>query len=300
MNKGNDYRAPGQTSTEVAGWGGGQIESVFLILEGAVQAMLLVGVARALAQIEGATLHVLPIGIRFGSPTDMAQDLHLAAEQLHGCVFHHAHGGLADSVLRGAGELPRTLVVMPTHIGGGKPDLVAGPVAEEVLLQSSAPIVLIPREATDRPWQLRQILLPHDGTPVTAAALRPAMELARRAQAGLIVVHIVSSAPPRVSEPGAMTSPRYTDQPQHEWPAWTNEFVERMRALSHEAARVKLRLLVAAGEPGAEIVRMAREHNADLTVLAWRGMWEAERASVIKAVVQRSPSPVLIVRTISA
>ncbi len=299
MNKGNKRHAPRQSSTQVAGWDGGQIESVFLILEGAVQATLLVAVARALAQIEGAALHVLPMGIRFGSPPDMAHDLHLAEEQLHGCVFHHAQGTLAESILRGAGELPRALVVMPAHIGGGKPDLAAGPVAEEVLLQSSAPIVLIPREATDRPWHLRQILLPHDGTPVTAAALGPAMELARQAQAGLMVVHIVSSTPSRVSEPGTMTSPRYTDQPQHEWPAWTNEFVERMRALSHEPAPVKLRLLVAAGEPGAEIVRITREHNSDLVILAWRGMWEAERASVVKAVVQRSPSPVLIVRTAS-
>ncbi len=90
---------------------------------------------------------------------------------------------------------------------------------------------------------------------------------------------------------------RYTDQPEHEWPAWTNEFVERMRALRHELAKVKLRLLVAAGEPGAEIVRIAREHSSDLVILAWRGMWEAERACVVKAVVQRCPSPVLIVRT---
>lgn len=59
----------------------------------------------------------------------------------------------------------------------------------------------------------------------------------------------------------------------------------------------KLRLVVARGDPGEEIVRHARAHAADLIVLAWRGTLAAERAAAIKAVLREAPCPIMLLRT---
>ena len=58
----------------------------------------------------------------------------------------------------------------------------------------------------------------HGGTVATPALGR------ERGRAELLVVHVtdVRAAP---AEPGSLTTPRYVDQPQHEWPAWASEFI---------------------------------------------------------------------------
>jgi nucleotide-binding universal stress UspA family protein len=137
-------------------------------------------------------------------------------------------------------------------------------------------------------------VLPHDGTPATAAALAPAADLAQRAGAELHVVHIATTA--ASASPGTLKAPRYLDQPQHEWGAWAREFLERMSALGGGTS-LRLHLSLSAGEPGEEITRFAREHHADLIVVASSGHWEPARAAALRAVIERSATPMLVVRT---
>ena len=54
------------------------------------------------------------------------------------------------------------------------------------------------------------------------------------------------SEPP--AESGTFVVPRYLDQPQHEWPAWSREFLERVRGLGYPANIEKMRLVLAQGE----------------------------------------------------
>ena len=89
--------------------------------------------------------------------------------------------------------------------------------------------------------------------------------------------------------------PFYLDQPQHEWPVWASEFLERLACIcSLDGLRV--RLLVGRGSPAAEIVRVATEQSTDLIVLAWRGRWAGKRAATLKAVVRQAPCPTVVVR----
>ena len=117
-----------------------------------------------------------------------------------------------------AGEIKPRLIVMCTHTAAER-EKVLGSTAMNVVRNAACPVVLVPPERGSTPWHLQHVLVPHDGTPTTSAALPPAAELAEHAGAELLVAH-VAEAKPAPGEPGSLTTPRYVDQPQHEWPAW--------------------------------------------------------------------------------
>ena len=152
-----------------------------------------------------------------------------------------------------------------------------GRTAMKVLHDAPCPMVLVPPERGATPWHLQHVLVPHDGTPTTSAALQPAAELAERGGAELLVAHVtnIRAAP---AEPGSLTTPRYIDQPQHEWPAWTNEFLKRLACVC-PLGHLHVRIFLAHGNPAAEILRLSERQSTDLIVLAWRGRWEAPRAA---------------------
>jgi hypothetical protein len=88
--------------------------------------------------------------------------------------------------------------------------------------------------------------------------------------------------------------PYYMDQPQHEWPAWGEEFLERITCLCSYPERIGLKLSLAVGEPGAEIVRFAQIHQVDLIILPWRGSIAPNRAATLKSVMKAAPCPILV------
>ena len=58
------------------------------------------------------------------------------------------------------------------------------------------------------------------------------MELARLAQAELLVLHVAAPSTGAAVEPGSFRGPRYVDQPQHWGPARPQEFLGRMHGLA--------------------------------------------------------------------
>ncbi len=270
--------------------------TIVVPIDGSVHALVALPVAKGLAEILGATLHVVHVAERILPPRELLPRLGLTPEQLRGSVIDQAAGRPAEGIVRLARHLHSVLIVMCTHTGVEEPVGELGPIAREVIRDAPCPVVLVRPERGLRSWALQRVLLPHDGTPTTAAAIGPAADLAHRAKAELLVLHVAAPGAPRPAEQGTFAAPRYLDQPQHEWPAWTREFLARMRSLGHPPEAVKMRLSLASGDPGAEIVRFAEARNADLIVLGWRGHLEAERAATIKAVVQDAPCPVLILR----
>jgi nucleotide-binding universal stress UspA family protein len=115
-----------------------------------------------------------------------------------------------------------------------------------------------------------------------------------KAAAELVVLHVATPGVERPTEPGTLVSPRYIDQPQHEWPAWAKEFIERLRAVGGAKGGIKSRLAVAHGEAGAAIVEFARQ--SDLVVLAWRGALEPDRARTMRRVIRDTTCPVIVLR----
>ncbi|MBI2953536.1 MAG: universal stress protein [Chloroflexi bacterium] len=271
---------------------------VIVPLDGSAHAMVSLPIAKELAKLERATLHIVHVAEPVLLPQEVLHKLGLTSEQLRGSVIEEITGTPAEAITRLARDWQSRLIVMCTHTGVLEPRGELGPVAEDVLKLAPCPVVLVRPERGLRSWTLQHMLLPHDGTPSTAVAIGPAADLAHKAGAELVVLHVAVPGARRPVEPGTFATPRYVDQPQHEWPAWTREFLERLRVLGHAPGEIRLRLLLGKGEPGDEIVQTAGKQNSDLIILGWHGRLEAERAATMKKVISSSPCPVFITRVV--
>jgi nucleotide-binding universal stress UspA family protein len=191
------------------------------------------------------------------------------------------------------------LVVLTTHGHIIEPGRSLGCVAEQVIAGATQPILLIRPEATPlaiRPGAaLQRLLLPLDGTPTTATLLVPATGLASRLGASVDLLYVADvGAPP--DEPGSIGAPQYVDQPQHEWPQWANEVITRLgEACAQCPPDMPVRTFLAQGDAGEAIARFAAEHASDAVVLARRSRLEPGRAGVLRAVLDQTPCPVLLV-----
>ena len=282
-------RAPAQAPLEL---GPTRAPIILVPLDGSQHATSALPVARALAELEGAILHVVHVAPGALAAGELAQRLRLTREEVEGAVLVPLSGPPAAAIVRQAREWHCRRIVMCAHTGAEQPRGALGRMAQEVMLSAPCPIVLVQPARGSHPWTLRRLLLPHDGTPTSALAIGPAADLAHRAGAELMVLHVAGGAPP--DEPGTLAMPRYVDQPQHEWPAWAREFLDRLRTAGHTPQAVRMRLTVVQGEPASEIARVATEQRSDLVVLAWRGRLEPERAATVRAVIREAPCPVMV------
>jgi nucleotide-binding universal stress UspA family protein len=263
-------------------------------LDGSREAAAALPVARALAAAEAATLHILHVGDAMLAAKTMAEQLRLTPEELHGAVLDHRVGEPAVEIVRQAHDLGSRLIVMSSRCVQDAERGALGPVTREVLRRAPCPVVIVPHAHAASPWSLRHILLPHDGIPTTAAAIARTSELARKAGAELAVLHIASTGAGPPGEPGALVAPRYLDQPQHEWPAWAREFMDRVVAIGGPPPDVRMRLFFACGEPADVIVEFAGQHHTDLIVIAWVAGWEPEQRTTMRKVIDQAPGPLLI------
>lgn len=268
--------------------------TVLLPLDGTRQSLAALPVARRMAELAGATLHIVHAAESTLAPDELRERLVLDAETLAGAVLDAVTGAPAAGIVRLAAERHSLLIVMAMHDGRPDADSGLGSVAEGVMRTAPCPVLLVPPERLPAAWRLEQVLLPQDGTPGTATAIGPTIHLAHRAGAELLVLHVAGPAMATSEETGALTVPRYMDQPQHEWPAWSREFLDRVRGMCHFPAELDLKLFLAKGEPGAEILRLAAERDADLIVLPWHGSLASDRALILKAVIRDAPCPVLV------
>jgi nucleotide-binding universal stress UspA family protein len=250
-------------------------------------------VAKVLSDVEHATLHILHVGERKLTSNRLLRRLRLEASVLDDSTIEARVGESAAEILLAAGEMEPRLIVMCTHTAAER-EKALGNTATNVLRNTAYPLVLVPPEHGSVPWHLQHVLVPHDGTPSTSAALRPAAEIAEHGRAELLIAHVVD-VKPAPAEPGSFTTPEYVDQPQHEWPAWSNEFAKRLACIC-PLGRLHTRIFLAHGNPAAEIVRLAKQQSTDLIVVAWRGVWEAPHAAIFKQVIAEARYPIMVVR----
>jgi nucleotide-binding universal stress UspA family protein len=243
-----------------------------------------------------ATVAVLHVTDGALASTALVDHVQLSSEDVRGLVVEQRPGAAAAVIVREAAERGAALIVMCPRTRTDRAARTLGTVAEAVLRAARCPVVLVPPARGRTRWALRRLLLPHDGTPTSAAAIAPATHLASMAAAELVVLHVATPGTERPTEPGTLVSPRYVDQPQHEWPAWGQEFLDRLRAVGRATNGINIRLALAHGEAGSAIVNFARQNDSDLIVLGWRGSLEPERAQTIRQVVRGASCPVIVFR----
>ena len=265
-------------------------------LDGSTNATDALSVARGLAHLKGATVVLIHVGREALAPDELLRRMRLSAEDVHGLVIDQCTGSPADAIVREAGARRSVLIVMCVPALPDDPLHAFESVLGDVLVTAPCPVVLVPSIRGRHPWALHQLVLPHDGTPTSAAAIAPTADLASRAGADLVVLHVATPSDDRPNESGTFATPRYLDQPQHEWHAWSREFLERVRGFCYPANIKKLRLVLAHGEASAAILEFARSNASDLIALAWRGSLEPERAQTIRRVIRESTCPIIVLR----
>lgn len=270
--------------------------TILVPLDGTPRATPALPVARTLARLTGGTIHAMHVAERRIPEDQLLEQVGLTREEIHGTVLDVETGSPAEAIVRAAHEYDDAIIVICSHTAADRPTGTLGHVAEAVLREATVPIVLVQPERGHRPWNVDHVLLPHDGTPTTAAGFAPSQTIARNADAELLVLHVAEARGGQPTEPGTFTVPPYIDQPQHEWPAWAAEFLDRIECRYELPPDLRLRLELATGEPGTEILRYARERGSDLIVLAWHGRDEADRAATLRTIIRDAPCPVLIYR----
>ena len=277
-----------------------QAPTVLVPLDGSVHALAALPVARSLAELVHATLHLVHIAEAILPPRELLHKLGLTEDNVRGAVVEQAGGDAAASIVALAREPTCAYIVMCPYTAQEEPVGDKGGVAKDVLRLSTCPVVLVRPDWSQQPWRLRHILVPYDGKPTTATAFGPALELAGRADASVMVLHVAAAGAAPPSEPGSITAPLYVDQAHHEWWAWAHEFLQRAcRAVAPEWMP-RLHLALAVGEPGAEIVRNAHDHHADLIALSWHGHLEGDQLGMARAVIREGPCPILLLRASKA
>ncbi len=268
---------------------------VLVPLDGTAHALAVLPAARAVADLVQATVHIVHVRDHALPMPELLSHLGLTSEDVHGAVVSQAVGEPAANIVQFAEQRQSACIVLCPYTTQKPPGDELGHVALHVVRWAPCPVVLVPPERDRRPVSWRHILVPYDGTPTTARALTPALEIAERANAKVSVLHVAAAKTLPAVEVGTLTAPRYVDQPQYEWPVWRDEFLQRICQSDPRCAE-RMRVVMAVGEPVPEIVRFVQEHSVDLIVLVWHTMLAPERIAIGKAVIRDSPCPLLLIR----
>jgi nucleotide-binding universal stress UspA family protein len=145
--------------------------------------------------------------------------------------------------------------------------------------------------------RIRTILLPTDFSECGNSALVSATSLARKFNASILCLHVIEPIVPTVGYSG-MTEPlpiaditeQLEDSAERELPKL---------AECEECSGIDVEEMIVHGEASSEIVRVAKERNVDLIVIASHGRTGLGRilfGSTAEAVVRHATCPVLVVK----
>jgi nucleotide-binding universal stress UspA family protein len=271
------------------------IKSIVLAIDDSRESRTALPVARKLTELYKAVLHIAYVGENCLRSSDEESGFGLSAEQTRGAVLQQGSGvNGSEFVVQLTRELREPLLVLCTALGNQIEGMRFGSLTESIFASKPQRAVLLtPRDDVKR-WDMRRILLAHDGTPVSNGATETAADLAKHSGAEVIALHVAARGEERPDAPGSIAAPLYVDQPQHEWPAWAQEFMHRVVAGGALGAGVHFKLKMTSGQAGSEVAEVAREQNVDLVVMAWHGHWNHEDCAT-RVVIRNAGCPVMLI-----
>jgi nucleotide-binding universal stress UspA family protein len=246
------------------------VTRVLAAIDSSAAARPVLSAAKAVAELLGADVEALHVRERTWATAEAAAD---AA----GMRLRLLSGRTLERIIQEAGRPDVAAVVLGARAtpGGARP---AGHVATRIATSSRKPIVVVPPDC-HVPVRLRRILVPLEAVMATASAVDSVVLAAVTGGAEVVVIHVLTER----------ALPPFTDQPQHEVDAWTNEF--RRRYCDHPEVRLEVRM----GVPRERILAFAEEVQADAIILAWSQRLVAERATLVRSVLEHSRIPVILV-----
>jgi nucleotide-binding universal stress UspA family protein len=160
-----------------------------------------------------------------------------------------------------------------------------GSTAVAVATTLHKPILIVPPDA-EPPAAFRRVLVPLEGTIPTSIAPRFLIELAPDAGLDIVALHVLRPS----------TIPRFTDQPQHEQEARARELLARYCPWRVDAVRLETRV----GRREDLVPLTASQCGCDLIALGWSQNLAPGHARVVRATLERSRLPVVLVPVTAA
>lgn len=230
---------------------------------------------------------------RFAEPALRASKSELPVE------LEVVEGDVVEEILDKVLVLPADLLVVGTHGHGGLHRLTLGSVTEKVLRRATCPVLAVPPatvEEAPEPLLFGTVVCAVDFSEASRGALRYAVELAREADAHLVVAHVLEGfrtddAPLPPSEPGWVPSA-----------SERAEALERLRAfVTHDRRDVEVARedVVLTGKAWRALAAFARQREARLLVVGVHGhvpIGELVFGSTAHHLVREGPCPVLTIR----
>ena len=207
-------------------------------------------------------------------------------------------GYVAEEIAEYAARVGADMVLITTHGHTGVSRMWLGSVADALVRLTTLPLLVVhPAQGEQLPadvFSFRHIMVPLDGSSLSATILGPATDLARAGGARMTLVHVVSSS----AVLGARIFPLLPDDLAPAV-AKARAYLER---LADELREDGLQVDVHVEEheaPGRAIAALADKLDADLIALATHGYGGLKRAllgSVADKVLRSSPLPLLVQR----
>jgi nucleotide-binding universal stress UspA family protein len=303
------------------------LQSLLVPLDGSEFSERALPLAQALAKATGASLHLVHVHVphppdHFLSNTQFHYEgLDLEEYEAHHREQEQAYleevearlaedtpvdaalleGHVAEEVARHAETVKADLVLITTHGHTGVSRMWLGSVADALVRSSHFPLLVVhPAFGSHVPAEVRtfeHIMVPLDGSELSASILGPATDLAAATGARLTLVHVISSSAvlgtrifpvlPDDIAPAMEKAREYLDGKAAEIRA--KGFAVQTHVEEHEA-------------PGRAIAAIADKLDADLIALATHGYGGLKRAllgSVADKVLRSSPLPLLVQRPAS-
>lgn len=269
-------------------------KSLLLPLEGSIAPEGPLHVAAAIADLRQVNISVLYVSPEPLPRQKVLRVLGISGDWAEKVEPLNAVGEPAQEILRVAGEIGADSIIMLTRGGTGEPETLQH-LTIPVLQDPPCPVFVV-RMALDllsqtgRLRRMRRILVPLDGTAEAAFALKEASDLAKQANARLLMLHVIESNPERGKAPA---TPSFSDHSPYEMEAWGDEFFRSNFALTPAPQGLEVEIALRFGDPQSEIIQFAAESDCDLVVAAWSGNLSPGRAAVVLRLLHEATCPLL-------
>jgi nucleotide-binding universal stress UspA family protein len=248
------------------------MKTIVVALDNSLAGKALIAAAKALALLLNADLEAVHIQV------DGDQTARNSAEAA-GIPLRVLTGEVVEQLVE-AGTAGGVIALAIGARGTAHSRRPLGSTAEAVATALSKPVLITAPDGAPSA-SIQRVLVPLEGTLSSSLAPRAIFELAGDAQLDVVALHVHDQD----------SIPAFTDQPQHERPAWTREFLHRYLP----AGLGKVELETRVGRTGELIPEIAEEHDCDLIALGWSQELAPGRAPVVRETLTRTRRPVLLV-----
>jgi nucleotide-binding universal stress UspA family protein len=286
-----------------------QIKQILIPLDGSKEAEGVFPFIRELAPKFGSSAYILGIGIgqksrRLNRPLDeyitsTANELQILGVKAEPVLLY---GNAADKLLDFTVEKDIDLIVMATHGRSGITRWWMGSVAEKVISEATAPVLLVrskrPKasEPSDKRAVIHKILAPLDGSDIGEVALPYVEAIAANSQATVNLVQVVS--PPGTVEANLLGGPDWSKFVKAMHDAGENYLKSVSERFNRREVKVKCEVLT--GDPADKIVEYATANGVSLIAMSTHGRTGIARwvlGSVADKVLHGARIPILLVRS---